>query len=45
MDWQSYTALSVVAITLGVFTYRLTRPGKSNSACGKSCGCGAKKKG
>jgi hypothetical protein len=44
MDWQSYTALGVVVITLGMFTYRLTRTGKTKAACGKSCGCGVEKK-
>ena len=44
MEWQSITALGIVAATLGVFIYRLARPGKNKSACGKSCGCGAEKK-
>lgn len=44
MDWQTFTALGIVAITLMIFAYRmLTRP-KSSSSCGKSCGgCPPKK--
>ena len=44
MDWQTITALSCVLGTLAVFAYRLARPGKSKSGCGKGCGCGVKGK-
>jgi hypothetical protein len=44
MDWQTITALGFVAATLAVFAYRIARPGKSKSACGKGCGCGVEKK-
>ncbi len=40
MDWQTYTAIGVVTLTLVIFLVRLTkRSGKSNSSCGHSCGC------
>ncbi|MBC8128325.1 MAG: FeoB-associated Cys-rich membrane protein [Gloeobacteraceae cyanobacterium ES-bin-144] len=38
-DWQTFVAISIVALTLAVFVYRLTRPNKK-SGCGKDCGCG-----
>lgn len=44
MDWQTITALACVLGTLAVFAYRLARPAKSKSACGKSCGCDVGKK-
>ncbi len=39
MDWQSYTALGVVAATLGIFIYRFIRPKKkpNKSGCNKGC--------
>jgi len=45
MDWQSYTAIGIVGITLVVFVYRLKSPGRSKSGCGKNCGCDMAKKG
>lgn len=42
MNWQTYTALGIVAITLAIFTYRLARP-KKKSGCGHDCGCGKTK--
>lgn len=44
MDWQTITALTFVGVTLAVFAYRLARPAKGKSACGKGCGCGVEKK-
>ncbi len=41
MDWQTYTALGIVAITLVVFLVRLTRP-KKKRGCGHGCDCGKK---
>lgn len=45
MEWQTTTAFICVIGTLAVFAWRIFRPGKNNSACGKSCGCGDGKKG
>lgn len=39
LDWQTLTAVGIVAITLVVFISRLARP-KKKSGCGKDCGCG-----
>lgn len=40
MDWQTYTAIGVVTLTLVIFLVRLTkRSGKSNSSCSHNCGC------
>lgn len=41
MDWQSYTALGIVAITLVIFGIRMVRP-KKKRGCGQDCGCGKK---
>lgn len=41
MDWQTYTAAGIVAVTLAIFIFRLTRP-KKKSGCGHDCGCGKK---
>ncbi len=38
MDWQTLTAVGIVAVTLTIFLVRLARPKKS-SGCGKGCGC------
>ena len=43
MDWQTITALGIVALTAAAFAYRLFRPAKK-SGCGKSCGCGSEGK-
>ena len=42
MDWQTYTAAGIVAITLVVFLVRLARP-KKKTGCGNDCGCGRKR--
>jgi len=44
MDWQTITALACVLGTLAVFAYRIVRPRKNSSSCGKGCGCGVEKK-
>lgn len=44
MDWQAITALTCVIGTLAIFAYRLARPRKNKSGCGKGCGCGVEKK-
>lgn len=41
MDWQTTTAVIVVAFTLTIFLVRLARP-KKKSGCGHDCGCGKK---
>jgi hypothetical protein len=41
MDWQTYTAAGIVAITLLVFLVRLARP-KKKHGCGHDCGCDRK---
>ena len=38
MDWQTYTAVGIVIITLVIFLVRLARP-KKKSGCGHNCGC------
>jgi len=38
MDWQAYTAIGIVNLTLVIFLVRLARP-KKKSACGHGCGC------
>lgn len=38
MDWQSYTALGIVGLTLAVFVIRIVRPRKKRD-CGGSCAC------
>lgn len=42
MDWQTYTAAGIVAITLVIFLVRLARP-KKKPGCGHDCGCGRKR--
>lgn len=38
--WQTLVALGVVALTLGVFLFRLIRTAKPTSGgCGHGCGC------
>ncbi len=44
MDWQEITALCCVLGTLAVFGYRLIRPTKGKSSCGKCGGCEVDKK-
>jgi hypothetical protein len=44
MDWQSYIALGIVALTLGIFIYRLLKRKKPENSCGKNCGCRPEKK-
>jgi hypothetical protein len=44
MNWQTYTALGVVAITLAIFIYRIFFRKKSKTSCGHDCGCGSSKK-
>lgn len=41
-DWQTYTALGLVALTAVVFLIRLSRPKKKKAGgCKKpGCGCG-----
>jgi hypothetical protein len=41
MDWQTFTAGAVVAITLLVFLVRLARP-RRKGGCGHGCDCGKK---
>lgn len=41
MDWQTYTAIGIVTLTLLIFLVRLARP-KKPSNCGHDCGCGKK---
>lgn len=43
MDWQSYIAAGIVAITLTIFLVRLARPRKKGG-CGHGCGCGKEKR-
>ncbi len=42
MDWQTFTAVGSVVITLVIFLVRFTRPQKK-SGCGHGCGCGKPK--
>jgi hypothetical protein len=44
MEWQTYTALGIVAITLAIFIHRLFFKKKSKSSCGHNCGCDSNKK-
>ena len=42
-DWQTWTALAVVALTVFIFTIGIIRRRKKNtnsSACHTDCGCG-----
>ena len=41
MDWQTLTAIGIVALTLVIFLVRLARP-KKRGGCGHDCGCGKK---
>ena len=38
MNWQTYAAIGIIAITLVIFIFRLIRPQKK-SGCGHDCGC------
>lgn len=40
-DWQTWTALAVVAVTAGVFAVRALR--KKKPGCGGGCGCAGTK--
>lgn len=40
MDWQTYTAIGIVTITLVIFLVRITRPKKKRGGCGHGCDCG-----
>lgn len=42
MDWQTYTAIGIVVLTLTIFLVRLARP-KKRGGCGHDCGCGKDK--
>jgi hypothetical protein len=44
MEWQSYIALGIVAITLVIFAFRLFFKKKSKKSCGHGCGCAANEK-
>jgi hypothetical protein len=39
MDWQSYTAIGIVIVTLLIFLMRLAR---AKPGCGQGCDCGEK---
>jgi hypothetical protein len=39
MDWQTYTAVGIVVLTLTIFLVRLARP-RRKPGCGQNCGCG-----
>jgi hypothetical protein len=41
MDWQTYTALGIVGITLSIFLVRLARP-RRGKGCGAGCKCAAR---
>ena len=44
-DWQTWAALAVLALTLGLFTRAALRSRKrSQSACGGGCHCTVKDK-
>jgi hypothetical protein len=43
MDWQSYTAIGIVTITLVIFLVRMAQPKKKGGGCDHGCGCGKKK--
>lgn len=38
-DWQSWTALTVVAITALLFVRRALKRRRSGGGCGGGCGC------
>ncbi len=42
-DWQSWAALAVVVVTMGIFLARSLRRKKPGS-CGSGCGCGSSAK-
>jgi hypothetical protein len=44
MDWQSYIALGIVTLTLGIFIYRLLSRKRPEKSCGKNCSCAPGKK-
>jgi hypothetical protein len=39
MDWQTYTAAGIVALTLVIFLVRLSKRSGKKGSCGHSCGC------
>ena len=41
MSWQTYTAITIVTLTLLIFLIRFARPKKSGH-CGHGCGCDKK---
>lgn len=41
--WQTITALGIVALTVVVFVWKLTR--KKAGGCGSGCGCEAREEG
>ena len=41
-DWQTWTALGIVALTAGVFVWRALVK-KKKPGCGGGCGCAAPK--
>lgn len=43
MNWQTPIAAGIVAITAGIFLFRLIRS-KKKSGCGGSCDCGKSRK-
>ena len=42
MDWQTYTAAGIVALTILIFLVRLARRSGGGPSCGGGCGCGDK---
>ncbi|MEY5019502.1 MAG: hypothetical protein RLZ22_590 [Verrucomicrobiota bacterium] len=44
MDWQTYTAAGMVALTVLIFLVRLARRGGGGPSCGGGCGCSDKHK-
>jgi hypothetical protein len=42
MDWQTYTAIGIVVLTLTIFLVRLAKP-KKRGGCRHDCGCGKDK--
>ena len=41
MDWQTYTAIGIVTLTLLIFLVRFVHP-RRKSGCGHGCDCGKK---
>jgi hypothetical protein len=37
MDWQTYAAAAIVAITLAIFVFRMNRRKKGKPGCGGGC--------